>query len=758
MPPFLPDNIPLGIYQRDYNYTPDQKRRILCFEGVDSCLYLFINNQFAGYSEVSHHTSEFDITDLLSEDQNKITVAVLKWCSGSYMEDQDKIRLSGIFRDVYVLSRTEDYIQDYKITTELGAGNKAAKIKVQLNYKNSKASANSQEKILLTLSTPDGTFIEEKSISISTSTGTSGTKAFEITDNIVFEVKNPLLWSAEKPNLYRLTIKSSDQLIGEEIGIRSISAKDGIIKINNQPIKFRGVNRHDSYLKTGYTASLEQMENDLQLMKQHNINAIRTSHYPNAPIFYKLCDHYGFYVIDEADLEMHGSVDVNNNFAWDWSDYTGIALMASNPLFEKAILDREQILVTRDINRPCVILWSLGNESGYGTNFRKAAEWIKSFDTTRLVHYESVYKQDNTSDDVLDVVSRMYPSPETWHAYLDDKNEKRPLVLCEYCHAMGNGPGDLEDYHKVFHSSPRFAGGFIWEWCDHSVSLGKTEDNTTGNEKCGYGGDWGEKHNDGNFCCDGLVYPDRTPHTGLKEAKQVYRPVRVSRTEKDGVFDFWNLLAFSNTADLLDFEYEITVFNKTSLETKILKPHDGKITPDISPLEHKKITLPDFPDLSDYHNSGCEIFVRFIFTSNKNQLWCSKGFEICFDQVNISADSILQKDEAELLKKADWTENAVKVPVYNPGQKDKDGKQENARAEIQALIDFCTNAALSAEKENKQANTASRTTLIIKKADTEFIFNQLLSTLCELLPTTILSVETGSGHTSMITKQKSFQS
>ncbi len=739
MPPFVPDENPAGVYQREYNYTPDKNRRILCFEGVDSCFYLFINGQLAGYSEVSHHTSEFDITNLLSEGKNKITVAVLKWCSGSYMEDQDKIRLSGIFRDVYVLSRPQDYIQNYKITTELGADNKAAKINVSLNYyaenktqSNTSSSAQSQEKIQFTLSTPDGSLIEEKSISINADN--SGTKSSENTKQITFEVKNPLLWSAEKPALYKLTIKSSDQLIGEEIGIRSISAKDGIIKINGQPIKFRGVNRHDSYLKTGYVASLEQIENDLQMMKQHNINAIRTSHYPNAPLFYKLCDSYGFYVIDEADLEMHGSVEVNNNFSWDWSDYSGIALMASNPLFEKAILDREQLLVTRDINRPSVILWSLGNESGYGSNFRKAAEWIKSFDKTRLLHYESIHKQDDTSDDILDVVSRMYPSPEDWHAFLDNKNEKRPLVLCEYCHAMGNGPGDLEDYHKVFHSSPRFAGGFIWEWCDHSVSLGKNEEdndnaNTTVTEKCGYGGDWGERHNDGNFCCDGLVYPDRKPHTGLKEAKQVYRPVRVNRTEKEGTFDFWNLLAFTNISDLLELEYEITIFDSARLETISLKPHAGKISLDIEALEHKKIALPDFPDLTDYHKRDCEIFVRFIFTVCKDESWCKKGFEVCFDQVNISKASILQNDEAENLKNADWTPNAVKVSVYNPGQKDKDGKQENARAEIQALIDFCKEASSSTSageetiSQIKKENTSSKTTLIIKAADTEFLFN-----------------------------------
>ena len=206
---------------------------------------------------------------------------------------------------------------------------------------------------------------------------------------------------------------------------------------------------------------ITQLEKDLQLMKMHNINAIRTSHYPNAPIFYKLCDRYGFYVIDEADLEMHGSVSVNNTAHWDWSDYSGIALVASNKMFYKGILDREKICLARDINRPCVIMWSMGNESGNGHNLTKAAEWIKAFDNTRLLHYESVHNQGDTTDAPYDVVSRMYPSPEDWSKFPENKKEKRPFILCEYCHAMGNGPGDLEDYHKVFHSSPRFCGGFM---------------------------------------------------------------------------------------------------------------------------------------------------------------------------------------------------------------------------------------------------------------------------------------------------------
>ena len=662
-PPFAPDDIPVGVYSRDYSYAGGVDKKILCFEGVDCCFYIYINGDFAGYSEVSHNTSEFDITPLLVKGKNKITVAVLKWGFGTYLEDQDKLRLSGVFRDVYVLSRPKHRVNNFTVRTDLNKTFDSAKVKVFIEGAPAEVS----------LFTPDGLLLEKKLAADS--------------ETVTFNVKKPLLWSAENPCLYKLTIASDDEVIGEEVGIRKIYIEKGVIKINGAAIKFRGVNRHDSWPDTGSAVTLEQMEKDLQLMKMHNVNGIRTSHYPNSPLFYKLCDRYGFYVIAEADIEMHGSVDVNNHFRWDWSDYSGIALMASNPLFEKAVLDREQLLVIRNINRPCIVFWSMGNESGNGTNFVKAAEWIKAFDNTRLLHYESVHKQDDTSDKIYDVVSRMYPSVDFHDWFLNDKKEKRPFILCEYCHSMGNGPGDLEDYHKVFHSSERFAGGFIWEWCDHSVSLGKDE---KGNEKYGYGGDWGERHNDGNFCCDGLVYPNRVPHTGLLEAKQVYRPVRVMKVKDTagkkgsstnnsfrGVFDFWNLLAFTDASEKLDCSYEIIADGDFIVQNKKL------VLPSLKPLSHTVVSLPDFPDLSDYADG--EVYIRFVFTAKNKERWCKKGYGVCFSQLKLTK---VNDDEAEILADGNWSSKVIDVPVPDPCVRDENGKQRIAREEIDKMLAF----------------------------------------------------------------------
>ena len=651
-PPFVPDENPVGVYYKTYEYKADGLTRTLCFEGADSCIYLYVNGKFCGFSEVSHSTSEFDITPLLHEGQNIITVAVLKWCFGTYFEDQDKIRLSGIFRDVYVLSRPKKRIIDYRVKTLLGA--------VELTLQGADAQVQ--------LTCPDGRLLYQG----------QAIKGKPLT----IPVKNPLLWSAETPVLYKLTLLTPDEIIGEEVGFRSICADKGVLKINGKPVKFRGTNRHDSYPDTGYAASLEQLEKDLRLMKQHNINAIRTSHYPNAPVFYKLCDRYGFYVIDEADLEMHGSVAVNSTPRWDWSDYSGIALAASNPLFYKGILDRQQLCVKRDINRPCVIIWSMGNESGNGTNFAKAARWIKSFDDTRLLHYESVHNQGDGDDSVFDLVSRMYPSVEDWKKMSLDKKEKRPLVLCEYCHAMGNGPGDLEDYHKLFHSSDRFCGGFIWEWCDHSLSLGKTKE---GLVKYGYGGDWGEKHNDGNFCCDGLTYPDRRPHTGLLEAKQVYRPVRVACARQ--AFLFWNLLSFVDAASLYDCRYEL------SIDGKIVKTERINL-PALPPLKKTRLIIEGLPDCS-----GKDAYIRFVFTSKADTLWCKKGYEVCFDQIQLACPEDADQED-QILKNSSFMPLLPGQKIWFPGKRDKKGIQENARAEIQKLIAFTRSAAKNNDTKN----------------------------------------------------------
>lgn len=595
-PPFVPDDIPTGVYSRSYTYSPDGRARILVFEGVDSCIYLYVNGVFAGYSQVSHFTSEFDITPFLKEGENKITAAVLKWCDGTYLEDQDKFRLSGIFRDVYVLSRPLKRLENYTVKTVLSEDLTSAELVFTAFGCDVKAE----------LSDISGNIIE----------------SFEAKDGVSVSVpvNSPVLWSAERPYLYNLTIWTDEEKIGEKVGFRTVSVQKGAVKINGKNIKFKGVNRHDSYPDTGYYASLDRMKKDIELMKKHNINAVRTSHYPNSPLFYKLCDEYGLYVIDEADLESHGCVEVWNDFKWSAENsYNGIALLASDERFEKGIKDRAEALVKRDINRPCAVFWSLGNESGYGTNLLKAGELVKALDDTRLLHYESTHRLDDTSDAILDVVSQMYPSVDSMRKFLQDEKETRPLILCEYCHAMGNGPGDLEDYHEVFYSDDRFAGGFVWEWSDHACIMGHTDD---GKPKYGYGGDFGEKHNDGNFCMDALTYPDRTPHTGLLELKQVYRPVRVEKGEKNGSFIFKSTLEFENAGEILNCRYEITFDGGIFAE--------GSLAFSIDPMGQTEIFVPEAEKAV-----GKEYYIRFIFTAENDTPFCKKGYEICFDQLKL---------------------------------------------------------------------------------------------------------------------------
>lgn len=610
-PPFVPDDIPVGVYSRSYHYKSEEMRKILVFEGADSCVYLYINGEFAGYSQISHSTSEFDITSLLHEGENTITAAVLKWCDGTYLEDQDKFRLSGIFRDVYVLSRPEKRLENYVVKTELSDDNSSAKLIFTPYGCDIEAELYDGENKLANFSAKDG-------------------------ETVSIEVDAPKLWSAETPHLYSLKIDAGEETIGEKVGFRNICVCDGVMKINGKAVKFLGVNRHDSYPETGYYASYEQMKKDIVLMKKHNINAVRTSHYPNSPLFYQLCDEYGLYVIDEADMESHGCVEVYNDFKWSAENsYCGIAMLACDERFKAAICDRAESLVKRDINRPCVVFWSLGNESGYGENMLASAKLVKSLDDTRLVHYESTHRLDETPLDILDVVSGMYWDINGMKGFLDNKDEHRPFVLCEYCHAMGNGPGDLEDYHETFYSSERFIGGFVWEWSDHACILGTTAD---GKPKYGYGGDFGEKHNDGNFCMDALTYPDRTPHTGLLEVKQVYRPVRVEKGEADGKFIFRSCLDFAKADELFDCRYEITFDGGISAS--------GKVDFALSPRGTAEILVPEAAE-----KRSEESYIRFIFTAKADISYCEKGYEVCFDQLKLCDETKLSekpKSSAEI--------------------------------------------------------------------------------------------------------------
>lgn len=580
-PPYVPYENPCGAYIHRFYYEKDEKapEAFLNFEGVDSCFYVWVNGIFVGYSQVSHSTSEFRVTEHLRDGENVLAVLVLKWCDGSYMESQDKFRMSGIFRDVYILRRPGQGIFDYFLKAVPVADSGVKEGKEVVSYPTGVIDVRFDffdEIVPVTcrLLDADGKVIDE---------------TFAEGDRIHMEVDHPQLWNAEQPYLYTMIYETPQEVITDFVGFREIHTKGNVLYINGQKVKFHGVNRHDSDPVTGFVISEEQMRKDLILMKEHNINAVRTSHYPNAPHFYALYDQMGFYIIDEADNESHGtSARYMETEDWDTQSKYWNEVIADNPAFTEATVDRVRCCVERDKNRPSVVIWSMGNECAYGCTFEAALAWTKQFDDTRLTHYESAryvsgsrkYDYDN-----LDLYSRMYPSLEEMRAYLTE-DARKPYVLCEYCHAMGNGPGDLEDYFALMEEYDGACGGFVWEWCDHAIEKGRTAD---GRKIYAYGGDNGEFPHDGNFCMDGLVYPDRTVHTGLLEFKNVYRPVRVvSYDQASGELCLRNYMDFTNAKDVLTLSWKL-LCDGVSVETGIIEQEQ---MPDILPHEEGYLTLP----------------------------------------------------------------------------------------------------------------------------------------------------------------------
>lgn len=567
-PPYVPVDNPCGAYVCDFELSEEQvsKKSFLNFEGVDSCYYVWMNGELVGYSQVSHSTSEFDVTPFVKAGTNRLAVLVMKWCDGSYLEDQDKLRMSGIFRDVYLLFRPENHLRDYFVHTDVDDSYQNAVIHADLEWYGDPVP------MICILADPDGNVLETKQAE---------------GNRVSFDVPNAKLWNAENPALYTLTFQTEGEVIVQNVGVKRIEIKDAVMYFNGVKIKLKGVNRHDSDPFKGYAVEEEDLITDLTLMKQHNVNAIRTSHYPNAPWATQLYDRFGFYVIDESDIEMHGTETIyhNYNHIRDYTDYIVenpvFGLLAEDPRFEEAVLDRVQRNVQRDKNCASVLMWSMGNESGYGTNFEKAAAWIKSYDPSRLVHYESsIYQMPGHVNDLsnIDVYSRMYADIASSEKYCLDDNLKKPFVQCEFVHAMGNGPGDIEDYFELIYKYDKFMGGFVWEWCDHAVWMGRTNE---GKDKYYYGGDFGEFPHDGNFCMDGLVYPDRRPHTGLLEWKNVVRPVRASGEDlTKGTITLSNKLDFTNLKDYLYAEYELTqngeVVQTGSIEDLDIAPHASK--------------------------------------------------------------------------------------------------------------------------------------------------------------------------------------
>lgn len=619
-PPYVPQDIPCGAYVHTFEYSRDENapKSFLNFEGVDSCFYVWINGSYIGYSQVSHMTSEFDVTDVLQDGTNTVAVLVMKWCDGSYLEDQDKFRMSGIFRDVYILKRPKQAISDYHIKTRIE--DMLAKVEIEMKFYsplNVKISIEDRNGAVVAL----GSIAEE---------GTA-----------VLEIASPELWNTENPYLYKLILETENEVIVDHIALRKIEIKDQVIYLNGQKIKFRGVNRHDSDPVTGFTINPEQITTDLTLMKQHNFNAIRSSHYPNAPFFYEMCDKYGFMVIDEADIEAHGPFmiyrkeDTDYNRFKRWNEK-----IADDPVWEEAIVDRVKLMVERDKNRFCIVMWSMGNESAYGCNFEKALEWTKNFDPDRITQYESArYRNyDETYDySNLDVYSRMYPALSEIQEYLD-KDGSKPFLLVEYCHSMGNGPGDFEDYFQMIQDNDKMCGGFVWEWCDHAIAHGTAENGKT---IYAYGGDHGEEIHDGNFCMDGLVYPDRTVHTGLLEYKNVYRPARVISYDKEsGELVLHNYMDFDDLKDYVKISYELMqdglVISKGKLPEVSAAPHsEGKI--------NLKINVPE---------SG-KCYLKFIYHLKKELPLLDEDHILGFDEIEVS-----QKDaKCQLAEK--WVEKTV---------------------------------------------------------------------------------------------------
>ena len=617
-PPYVPQDNPCGAYRHHFQWHKDPKAgcTFLNFEGVDSCFYVWLNGRYVGYSQISHHTSEFDVTQFLVEGDNLLAVLVLKWCDASYLEDQDKFRMSGIFRDVYLLNRPAAGIRDYHITTEISPDYKTAVLGINLSF-----AANHPVPVTATLLHADqkgGEYIDAKAES-------AGGPELRLT------VKNPVLWNAEQPFLYTLIMETSNEVINERVGFRTVCIRDNQVLLNGTAITFNGVNRHESDPVNGAVMDYKRTLSDLMIIKENNFNSVRASHYPAVPYFYQLCDSIGLYVIDEADNESHGTEELYF-YEDDYSQRMRLSheRIADNPDFIEPTLDRIRSMVIRNRNRPCILVWSMGNECGYGCTFERALEWTKETDPDRLTTYESAfYMADDREYDCsnIDIVGRMYPSFDDIRKYLDN-DPAAPLLLVEYCHAMGNGPGDFEDYHELIEEYPALCGGFVWEFCDHAVCEGQAaEDGAV----YLYGGDSDELQHDGNFCLDGLVYPDRRPHTNLFEYKNVYRPLRSSYDTASGTLTISNHMDFTDPQDIISASYAL-ILDGTRIAEGTLE------LPSIKPRTSVSLELP----LTIPSKGRCFLWITYVLKKAQGAL--PAGHELGFDEIRIPvADPVYAK-------------------------------------------------------------------------------------------------------------------
>ena len=606
-PPHVPDDNPCGLYQRSFfvNSESIREREIhMVFEGVDSCFYLFVNKKFVAYSQVSHMTSDIVINDYLRDGENIVQVLVLKWCDGSYLEDQDKIRSSGIIREVYLLFRDRVHVKDIFVKTELDDNFKNGNIKAELEL-------TGKTNIEYSLRTPSGELIA------------SGKVEGDGNAEISIDVKDVKLWSDEFPELYELMLRVGEEYICQSVGMRRFEIKGKVLYVNGRKVKGKGVNRHDSHPELGSSTPVEHMLRDLYILKAHNVNMIRTSHYPNDPRLPELCDKLGFYLCDETDIETHGMTVFGK---WD--------AFSDSDDWAESYLDRIERMFERDKNHASVLMWSVGNESGTGINHKRMYEYVHSRMPGAIVHAEDITrrrkpmlvsdkKEEKEAYDCawIDIESRMYPAPdECVDLYAKNKYVKKPFFLCEYSHAMGNGPGDLEEYWQAIYANDAFFGGCVWEMIDHSVNVGTLVD-----PKFIYGGDLGTKPHDSNFCVDGLVYPDRRVHMGMIEYKQVLRPCRmISFDQSTATLRLRNMLYFKDLSDT-------DLFWTIERNGQVIK--QGRIAGlNIRPQHSRSYTLP--VDLSDL-DGLCTLNISY--RSSIATEWADAGYEVGFEQVMLES-------------------------------------------------------------------------------------------------------------------------
>ncbi len=601
------DYNPVGSYRMNFTVPDNWNNRkvFIHFGAVKSAMYIWINGQKIGYSQGSKTPAEWDITSYIHDGENILAVEVYRWSDGSYLECQDFWRISGIERDVYLFSTPLIHIRDFFALPDLDENYQNGRLKVTVDVNNYFPKLKAKGYSLnISLLDKDKNVLIEQSSPIDINRKTNTTLVFES------EIENPLKWTTETPNLYSLILQIKDknntqvESVGCKVGFRKSEIKNGQLLINGKAVLFKGVNRHEHDQFEGHVISLESMIQDITIMKQNNINAVRTCHYPDDPRWYELCDKYGLYIIDEANIESHG-------MGYDERS------LAKDPDWEEAHVDRIKRMIERDKNHPCIIEWSMGNEAGDGVNFTAGYKWIKNHDTSRPVHYERALLGPNT-----DIYCPMYARIEHLVKYASEKQE-RPLILCEYAHAMGNSTGNLQEYWDVIEKYDHLQGGYIWDWVDQ----GLVKKNEKGENFWAYGGDFGPEDvpSDDNFCSNGLVNPDRTPHPGLKEVKKVYQYVKMLPHDlENGKVRFVNNYDFKNISDL-EFNWTILADGKPMARGSLKQM-------DIGPGESRIVTIP-IPE--GPIEPGTEYYLNFSVITTKKSPLVPEGYEVASEQIKL---------------------------------------------------------------------------------------------------------------------------